>query len=148
EAGPRGFLTLTVPPEHARDPEAGLTAEQRAAPGPGARVTVLRWVDDWRGGGYAMTASLRGRLRRLDRLAPRDVEHVCAVVVVRGVGCPGIGVEPDGPDVEWSRTCPGAPGVVLRLSAGAVGAPDPRAFMTADQRAAYDGADERAILLG
>jgi hypothetical protein len=49
EAGPDGPLTLTLPVEHARDPAAGLTAEQRVLLGPDARLTILRWDDDWLG---------------------------------------------------------------------------------------------------
>src|SRR4051812_23798779 len=94
-----------------------------------------------------MAASVRSRIRRLARLAPRVDEHLCALVVSRGVGCPGIGVEPDGPDVEWSRTCPGAPDVILRLPAEAAGVADFAARFTAEQRVAYRRAAEAMILI-
>jgi hypothetical protein len=94
-----------------------------------------------------MSANLKNRLRRLESLPARNEEHLTALVVVQGVGCPGLGVEPDGPDSEWSRTCPGAPTVVLRLPAAAIGSADPTAFLTPEQRAAYDRADEGMVLL-
>jgi hypothetical protein len=94
-----------------------------------------------------MTMNLRGRLHRLDRRTPPEGEHVRAMVVSRSVGCEGLGATADGPDVEWVRTCPGAPTVVLRLPAEAIGSADPTAFLTPEQRAAYDRADEGMVLL-
>ena len=46
-----GGLTLTVPREAGRDPEAALTPEQRAMIGTEDRLIIVCYTDDWRGRG-------------------------------------------------------------------------------------------------